>query len=67
MSAAGRPVLSGEALRHAGYPPAAGGGKPNPGLLTVQFRAGSVAGPYRPTFELIGGNVYRFTIEAVTR
>lgn len=61
----GRPVLSGETTRHSAYPPAAGGGKPNPGLLTVQFKAGSLPGLYRPTFELIGGNAYQFTIEAV--
>lgn len=61
------PVLSGEAPRHAAHPAASGGGKPNPGLLTIQFKAGSVPGLYRPTFELIGGNAYQFTIEAVAR
>jgi hypothetical protein len=44
-----------------------GGGKPNPGLLTIQFKAGSLSGLYRPTVELIGGNAYQFTIEAVAR
>lgn len=62
----GRQVLSGEALRNAGYPPAAGGGRPNAGLLTIQFKSGSLPGLYRPTVELIGGNAYQFTIEAVT-
>lgn len=60
----GKPVLSGEVLRSAAFPPAAGGGKINPGLLTVEFRAGDKAGLYRPTFELIDGNSYRFTLEA---
>lgn len=61
----GKPVLSGEVLRSAAFPAAAGGGKPNPGLLAVQFRAGDITGLYSPTFELIGGNSYRFTLEAV--
>lgn len=65
MGPDGRPVLSGETVRHAAYPAAAGGGKPNPGLLTIQFKAGSLPGLYRPTFELIGGNAYQFTIEGV--
>ncbi len=65
LGADGTPVLSGEVLRHSGFPPAAGGGKPNPGLLTIQFRAGSLPGLYQPTVELTGGNSYRFTIEAV--
>lgn len=60
----GKPVLSGEVLRSAAFPPAAGGGKPNPGLLPVQFRAGDKPGLYRPTFELLGGNSYTFTLEA---
>lgn len=62
----GKPVLSGEVLRSSAFPPAAGGGKPNPGLLTVEFRAGDKAGLYRPTFELISGNSVQFTLEAVT-
>lgn len=65
FDADGRPVLSGETPRNAAYPPAAGGGKPNPGLLTIQFKAGSLPGLYRPTVELIGGNAYQFTIEGV--
>ena len=40
-----------------------GGGKPNPGLLAIQFKAGDKVGLYRPTVELIGGNAYQFTIE----
>lgn len=67
FGANGSPVLSGQTVRNAAYPPAAGGGKPNPGLLTIQFKAGSLPGLYRPTVELIGGNNYQFTIEAVTR
>ncbi len=57
----GKPTLSGAVARHAKFP---NGGKPNPGLLPVQFRAGDKAGAYRPTFELIGGNAFQFTIEA---
>lgn len=60
----GKPVLSGEVLRSSAFPPAAGGGKINPGLLTIEFRAGDKAGLYRPTFELLGGNGYQFTLEA---
>ena len=67
IGADGAPVLSGQTVRHAAYPPGAGGGKPNPGLLTIQFKAGSLPGLYRPTVELIGGNVNQFTIEAVAR
>ena len=67
ISADGTPVLSGEVLRHAGYPPAAGGGKPNLGLLAIQFKAGSLPGLYRPTVELIGGNDYQFTVEVPAR
>lgn len=61
----GKPILSGEVLRSAAFPPAAGGGKPNPGLLAIQFRAGDKPGLYRPTFELLDGNSYQFTLEAV--
>ncbi|PKO72192.1 MAG: hypothetical protein CVU20_03325 [Betaproteobacteria bacterium HGW-Betaproteobacteria-14] len=60
----GKPVLSGEVLRDAAYPPAGGGGKPNPGLLPIEFRAGDKPGLYRPIFELIDGNSFRFTLEA---
>lgn len=67
LGADGKPVLSGATLRDPAYPPAAGGGKPNPGLLAIQFRAGSLPGLYRPTVELIGGNAYQFTIEGVAR
>jgi hypothetical protein len=60
----GTPLLSGEVLRHAGFPAAGGGGRPNPGLMVIQFKSGSLPGLYRPTVELTGGNSYRFTIEA---
>lgn len=60
----GKPVLSGEVVRSVAFPPAAGGGKINPGLLTIEFRAGDKAGLYRPTVELIGGNSFQFTLEA---
>lgn len=58
----GKPVLSGAVLRDAKFP--GGGGKPNPGLLPVLFRTGSQPGLYRPTFELIGGNSFQYTVEA---
>ena len=58
----GAPLLSGDVLRSSGYPEAAGGGKPNPGLLPIQFKAGDKAGLYQPTIELIGGNAYQFTV-----
>lgn len=60
----GKPVLSGEVLRSSAFPPAAGGGKPNPGLLTIEFRAGDKTGLYRPRVELIDGNSFQFTLEA---
>jgi len=63
LRADGMPLLSGEVLRNAGYPPAANGGKPNPGLLAIQFKTGDKAGLYRPTVELIGGNAFQFTVE----
>ena len=66
VGADGMPLLSGEVLRHASYPAAANGGKPNPGLLAIQFKAGDKIGPYRPTIELIGGNAFQFTVEART-
>ena len=52
-------------MRHAGFPAAGGSGKPNPGLLTLQFKTGDKPGLYRPTVELIGGNAYQFTVEAI--
>jgi hypothetical protein len=67
LGADGTPVLSGEVSRNAAFPPAVGGGKPSPGLLPVQFRAGDKPGLYRPTVELIGGNRPQFTIEASDR
>jgi hypothetical protein len=63
LDGAGRPVLSGTVLRDAHYPMAMGGGRPNPGLLTIQFKAGDKPGLYRPTLELIGGNSVQFTID----
>lgn len=62
LGADGKPVLSGEVARDAGFP--RGGGQPNPGLLVVQFRAGDQPGAYQPTFELLGGNAFQFTIRA---
>jgi hypothetical protein len=67
LAADSTPLLSGEVLRSSGYPAAAGGGKPNLGLLAIQFKAGSLPGLYRPTVELIGGNSYQFTIEVPAR
>jgi len=65
LGADGAPVLSGAVLRDAGFPAAAQGGKPNPGLLAIQFKAGDKPGLYQPTIELIGGNSYRYTLEVV--
>jgi hypothetical protein len=48
----GKPVLSGNVM-----------GKP--GLMTVEFRTGDQPGLYRPTFELIGGNGFQFTLEGI--
>lgn len=59
----GTPLLSGEVLRSASFPAAAGGGKPNPGLLVIEFKAGDKPGAYRPTIELIGGNSFQFAID----
>ena len=67
LGADGKPVLSGEVLRNAAFPPAIGGGKPNPGLLAIQFKAGSLPGLYRPTVELIGGNSFQFAVEVPAR
>ncbi|MDE2158052.1 MAG: hypothetical protein KGJ30_03935 [Burkholderiales bacterium] len=64
LRADGTPLLSGEVLRSAGYPAAMGGGKPNPGLLAIQFKAGDKPGWYRPTVDLIGGNGFQFAIKA---
>lgn len=63
MGADGKPVLSGQVLRNDTFP---NGGKPNAGLLPIQFRSGSLPGLYQPVVELTGGNSYRFTIEATT-
>lgn len=65
IGADGMPVLSGAVLRGAAYPEATGGGKPNPGLLAIQFKAGDKPGLYRPTVELIDGNSYQFTVEVL--
>ena len=43
-------------LRDAGCPAAAQGGRPNPSLLAIQFKAGDKLGLYPPSIELIGGN-----------
>lgn len=59
VGADGKPVLSGNVLRHALFPAASGGGKPNSGLLTIEFRAGDKPGLYRPTVALMGGTVTR--------
>lgn len=64
VGADGKLILSGEVLRSTGFPVTAGGGKPNPGLLVIQFRAGDKPGLYRPTVELLGGNSYQFTVDA---
>lgn len=65
IGADGQPILSGQVLRNAAFPAAVGGGKPNRGLLAIQFRAGDLPGLYRPTVELLNGNSYQFTVEVV--
>lgn len=37
---------------------------PNAGLLAVEFRTGDKPGLYRPTFELLNGDSFQFTLEA---
>lgn len=59
----GRPMLSGEVPRNGDDPSAAGDGKPKPGLLLIQFRAGDKPGLYQPAVELIGGNRFQFSVE----
>ena len=53
----GKPVLSGAVLRHALLQAAASGGKPNPGLLLIEFRAADKPCLYRPSVELVGDTV----------
>ena len=65
LGADGAPVLSGAVLRDAAFPAAVQGGRPNAGLLAIQFKAGDKPGLYQPTIELIGSNAYRFTVEVV--
>jgi hypothetical protein len=50
-------------LRSTKFPAAAGGGKPDPGLLPIAFHSGNKPGLYRPIVELLGGNNYQFTAE----
>ena len=61
MGPDGKPILSGNVLRHEKFP---GGGKPNPGLLAVRFQTGDKVGAYRPTLELIDGDAFQYTVEA---
>lgn len=65
VGADGKPILSGQVLRNVAFPAAAGGGKPNRGLLPIQFRGGDLPGLYRPQVELLNGNSYKFTVEVV--
>lgn len=65
IGADGHLILSGQVLRNAAFPAAVGGGKPNRGLLAIQFRAGDLPGLYRPIVELLNGNSYQFTVEVV--
>ena len=65
LGADGAPILSGTVLRDAGFPAAAQGGRPNAGLMVIQFKAGDKPGLYQPTIELIGGNAYRYTVEVI--
>ncbi|HKW93058.1 MAG TPA: hypothetical protein VJX92_14275 [Methylomirabilota bacterium] len=63
-AADGRLVLSGDALRSTKFPPATGAGKPEHGLLPIQFRTGNIPGTYRATIILLDGSNYGFTIVA---
>lgn len=60
-----RSSAASSARRGAGFAASAQGGKTNPGLLTIQFKAGDMPGLYQPTLERIGGNSCRYTIEVV--
>ena len=60
----GKPVLSGDVLRSAKFPEAAGGGKPADGLLPIVFHSGDKPGPYRLKIEMIGGNSIQYTFNA---
>ncbi len=57
-------VLSGEVARSPKFPVAAGGGKPDPGLLPIRVHSGGTPGVYRVTVELIDGNSYQYTLMA---
>ncbi len=48
--------------RSTKFPPAAGGGKPERGLLPIQFRTGNTTGVYRPRIMLLDDSSYGFTI-----
>ncbi len=62
VDANGRLVLSGDMTRSTKFPPAAGGGKPERGLLPIRFRTGNTTGVYRPRIMLLDGSSYGFTI-----
>lgn len=66
VGADGKPILSGQLRPSPAYSIGSDGEGAIPGLLGVQFRVGDKAGPYRPTFELIGGTSFQFTLEAVS-
>ena len=61
LSAEGKLVLSAEVVRSAKFPEAAGGGKPNNGLLPIVFHSGDKSGRYQLKIEMIGGNSTQYT------
>lgn len=60
----GRLVLSGDVPRSTKFPLAIGAGKPDHGLLPIQFRTGNMPGTYHATIILLDGSSYGFTIIA---
>ena len=64
IGADGKPILSGEVVRSSKFPEAAGGGKPNAGLMPIVFHSGSKPGQYRLKIEVMGGNstTYAFDV-----
>ncbi len=64
VGADGRLVLSGNMVRSPRFPPEAGGGKLEHGLVPITFRTGNTAAVYRPRIIPLDGSSYAFTITA---
>ena len=56
--------LSGNMVRSPRFPPEAGGGKLEHGLVPITFRTGNTAAVYRPRIIPLDGSSYAFTITA---